>query len=155
MASYGDIMLITRIFPLISFVAIIGFSGCSTNVDGHNPSSSVYAELGGSKKIEEIVENFVVEIERDPVILAYFDGADINRFIDKLSEQICHRTGGPCEYSGDTMEQVHGGMNITEADFNRTVDLLINAMNKADVPHPLQNKVLRVLAPTRDEMLYL
>ena len=53
------------------------------------------------------------------------------------------------------MEQVHGGMNITEADFNRTVDLLINSMNKADIPHPLQNKVLRVLAPTRDEMLYL
>jgi hemoglobin len=155
MANYGDIMLITRIFPLICFVTAMGLSGCATTVKDTDPSSSVYAQLGGSKKIEEIVENFVVEIERDPIILAYFDGADINRFIDKLSEQICHRTGGPCEYSGDTMEQVHGGMNITEADFNRTVDLLINAMNKADIPHPLQNKVLRVLAPTRDEMLYL
>ncbi|WP_332249001.1 MULTISPECIES: group I truncated hemoglobin [unclassified Alteromonas] len=124
-------------------------AGCASQ------SNSVYHQLGGNEKVEQIVENFVVEIERDPVILAYFEGADINRFVEKLSEQICSRTGGPCSYTGDTMAQVHGGMNITEADFNRTVDLLINAMNKADVPHRLQNKVLRALAPTRDEMLYL
>ncbi len=127
---------------------VLALAGCAST------SSTVYQQLGGEAKVKEIVENFVTEIENDPVILAYFDGADIDRFIEKLSEQICQRTGGPCEYSGDTMEQVHGGMNITEAHFNRTVDLLINAMDRAQVPHRLQNQVLAVLAPTREEMLY-
>ncbi|WP_100657476.1 group I truncated hemoglobin [Alteromonas flava] len=128
---------------------------CLLTVACASRSSSVYEQLGGAEKVTEIVENFVVEIEQDPTILAYFEGANIDRFIEKLSEQICQRTGGPCEYTGDSMEKVHGGMNITEADFNRTVDLLINAMNKAQIPHPLQNEVLAVLAPTRKEMLYL
>lgn len=118
-------------------------------------SASVYSQLGGSSGVNQIVENFVTEIENDPVILSYFEGADIDRFVEKLSEQICQRTGGPCSYTGDSMAQVHAGMQISESDFNRTVDLLINAMNKADIPHPLQNKVLAALAPTRNEMLYL
>ncbi|WP_338063487.1 group 1 truncated hemoglobin [Alteromonas facilis] len=131
----------------ITFSALV--MGCASRQE------SVYMQLGGESKVTEIVENFVMEIEKDPVILPYFEGANIDRFIEKLSEQICHRTGGPCEYSGDSMEKVHGGMNITETDFNRTVDLLINAMNKASVPHRLQNQVLQALAPTRKEMLYM
>lgn len=102
----------------------------------------------------EIVDNFVYQIEYDAQILAYFEGSNIDRFKDKLTEQICFLSGGPCEYTGDSMEQVHQGMNITETDFNRTVDLLINAMNDADVPHTLQNQLLARLAPTRQEMLY-
>ncbi|MBT0586604.1 group I truncated hemoglobin [Alteromonas oceanisediminis] len=138
-----------KILSTLLLLSSIGLSACTTT------SQSVYEQLGGAPKVDQIVENFVVEIENDPVILAYFEGANIDRFVEKLSEQICHRTGGPCEYTGDSMAQVHAGMNINQRDFNRTVDLLINAMNKADVPHPLQNQVLKVLAPTRDEMLYL
>ncbi len=133
--------------PLTILLLII--SGCAAKQE------SVYSQLGGQSKIDEIVDNFVSEIEFDETILRYFEGSNIDRFKEKLSEQICKRTGGPCEYTGDSMEAVHTGMNITEGDFNRTVDLLINAMDKADVPHRLQNQILKVLAPTRDEMLYL
>ncbi|GAC16742.1 group I truncated hemoglobin [Aliiglaciecola lipolytica] len=139
-------------FNLPNALALLLFvlGGCATN-----SSSTVYEQLGGASKVSEIVDNFVWEIEYDEQILPYFEGANIDRFKQKLSEQICVVTNGPCEYTGDTMQQVHTGMNITEHHFNRTVDLLINAMNKANVPHPLQNKVLKGLAPTRKDMLYL
>lgn len=122
--------------------------GCASS------SSSLYAEMGGKDKVAQIVDNFIYEIEYNPTILPYFEGSDIARFREKLSEQICMVSGGPCSYSGDTMEQVHAGMDINEADFNLTVDLLINAMNKADVPHRLQNRLLAKLAPMRGDMLY-
>ena len=64
-------------------------------------------------------------------------------------------TGGPCEYTGDDMEQVHAGMNISESDFNHGVDLFIAAMTKANIHHTIQNKILAVIATTRDEMIYL
>lgn len=132
-----------------AFVVVAALlSGCASQPE------SLYSELGGEDKVTEIVNNFVTEIEYDPVILAYFEGSDIDRFITKFEEQICMVSGGGCEYTGDTMEQVHGGMNITETDFNRTVDLLIDAMDKADVPHPLQNRLLNKLAPMRSQMLY-
>ncbi len=117
-------------------------------------STTLYEELGGKTKINEIVINFVTEIEYNEEILPYFQGSDIERFIEKFSEQICAISGGPCRYSGEDMETVHSGMKITESHFNITVDLLINAMNEAGVAHTTQNKLLARLAPTRNNMLY-
>lgn len=130
------------------FVLCAGLIACASTEE------SLYNEIGGAPKVAEIVDNFIYEIEYDPVILAYFEGSDIERFRTKLTEQLCMVTNGPCNYTGDSMERVHGGMNITEADFNRTVDLLINAMNKAGVSHRHQNRILSELAPMRDQMLY-
>ncbi len=139
-------MVIRRFIQI--FLLCAGITSCASTSD------SLYNDIGGESKVAEIVDNFIYEIEYDPVILAYFEGSDIARFRTKLTEQICMVTDGPCSYSGDTMEQVHGGMNITEADFNRTVDLLINAMNKAGVSHRHQNQILAELAPMRSQMLY-
>lgn len=65
----------------------------------------------------------------------------------------CVNTGGDCKYTGNSMVQVHTGMNISEADFNRTVELLINAMTKAGVSHPMQNRILEKLAPMRANII--
>lgn len=139
-------MVIRRLFLVC--VVCVGLAACASTSD------SLYKDIGGEAKVAEIVDNFIYEIEYDPIILSYFEGSDIARFRAKLIEQLCMVTGGPCSYSGDTMEQVHGGMSITETDFNRTVDLLINAMTKADVSHTHQNRILAELAPMRSQMLY-
>lgn len=131
---------------LVALLLLI--TGCASS------PATLYDELGGKSKVAEITDNFIYEIEYNPTILAYFEGSDIGRFREKFTEQICMVSGGPCDYTGDTMEQIHGGMNINEADFNLTVDLLINAMNKAGVPHRLQNRLLAKLAPMRSDMLY-
>ncbi len=123
-------------------------SGCASRSD------TLYVQMGGQQKIDEIVENFVYEIEFNSTILPFFADTDITRFSEKFAEQLCMFADGPCQYSGDTMEQVHGGMNITEAQFNLTVDLFIAAMNKAGVPHRLQNQLLSRMATTREQMLY-
>ncbi|WP_229333646.1 group 1 truncated hemoglobin [Glaciecola sp. MH2013] len=119
-----------------------------------NKNSTLYEQLGGQNKLEEIADNFVDEISFDAQIYPYFANSNIKRFKNKLVEQLCVMSEGPCQYSGDTMEQVHTGMNITERDFNRTVDLFIAAMTKAGISHPLQNRLLKEMAQTRDQMLY-
>lgn len=120
----------------------------------HTNSRSLYDELGGMPAIEKITDYFIEEISFDQQIVQHFKDSDIDRFRAKLIEQICNESGGPCDYSGDSMVEVHTGMKITEAEFNRTVDLLINAMNKAGIPHPTQNKLLARLAPMRGDIIY-
>lgn len=132
------------------FLAAILLSSCVNQLH----SESVYQSLGGYQKVEEIAHNYILEIEKDPVIFEYFKESDVERYRIKIIEHICYHTGGPCEYTGDDMERVHDGMNITESDFNRGVDLLINAMNDADIPHRVQNKVLAIFAPMRKEIIY-
>ena len=132
---------------LLTVVLIL--SGCTPT------KQTTFEQLGGLPKIEEIADNFIAEIERDEIMFEFFKDSNIDRFREKLIEHLCHLTGGGCTYTGDTMEQVHSGMNISEGDFNHSVDLFINAMDKAGIAHPIQNKVLKVMAPTRREMLYL
>ena len=87
-------------------------------------------------------------------ILAFFLDTNIDRFREKFIERICVHLDGPCEYSGDDMLSVHKGMGITEADFNRVVELLINSMTKVGITHRLQNQFLARFAPMRSDMIY-
>ena len=48
---------------------------------------------------------------------------------------------------------MHTGMNISEKDFNRVVELLINAMDEQQIPQRLQNTLLERLAPMRSEVI--
>ncbi len=138
-----------NIMKYICVVLILWLSACATQY------KSVYQQMGGHTKIELIVEYFITEIEYDETMFNFFQDSNIDRFREKLTEHLCILTGGPCEYTGDTMEQVHAGMNITESDFNHSVDLFIQAMNKAKIPHTIQNKILGKIAPIRKSMIYL
>lgn len=134
-------------YLIIGTVFII--SGCASN-----QSQNLYQALGGEPKINDIVDNFIEEISFDERTYAFFKDSNMGRFKEKLSEQLCVLADGPCTYTGDTMEQVHTGMNISESEFNHGVDLFINAMEKADIPHTLQNRLLKEMAKTRNQMIY-
>lgn len=132
-------------------VSVLVLMGCAVSSP---PTPSVYKQMGGNEKVVEVVDNFIAEIEYSPEIFPYFEHSNVNRFREKLIEHLCMLTGGPCEYTGDSMLQVHGGMGITEHDFNLGVDLFINAMDKAGIAHTVQNKVIATMVPTRADIIY-
>ncbi|RLU01405.1 MAG: group 1 truncated hemoglobin [Ketobacter sp.] len=125
-------------------------SACQTAPAG----DALYQELGGMEGITEITDNFIYEIGFDENIVRHFQETNLDRFREKFIEQVCEVSGGPCTYSGDSMVEVHTNMNVTEAEFNRTVDLLVAAMNRSGIPHPVQNQLLARLAPTRPDIIY-
>ena len=67
---------------------------------------------------------------------------------------MCTSVNGPCEYNGDSMVDIHTGMNIDEKDFNRVVELLIAAMEDEGIGYSTQNKVLKALAPLRSDIIH-
>lgn len=123
-------------------------SGCASK------PSNLYQEIGGAEKVTQISDHFIEEIQFNKTIFHYFQASDVERFREKFIEHLCHVTDGGCQYTGDNMVRVHEGMNINENDFNLTVELLVNAMNKADIPHPTQNKLLNRLAKMRGDIIY-
>lgn len=139
--------------PLIAAILMVCswlLSACHTAPTG----SSLYQELGGMEGITDITNNFIYEIGFDENIVRHFQETNLDRFREKFIEQVCEVSGGPCTYSGDTMLDVHTKMNVTEAEFNRTVDLLVAAMNRSGIPHRVQNQLLARLAPTRPDIIY-
>ncbi|GAA6144011.1 group 1 truncated hemoglobin [Thalassolituus maritimus] len=127
---------------------------CSIVFSSSATAADYYEELGGQKGVEEIVDNFINEISFDPDIVTFFEGTDINRLREKLIEQFCMESGGPCEYTGDSMRDVHTGMNISKGQFNRIVELLQAAMDKAGTPQTAQNRLIRSLAPMRPDIIH-
>jgi hemoglobin len=114
---------------------------------------SLYRGLGEQAGITRIVEGMLLNAARNPRISHHFDDIDIERLRDKLVEQLCVEAGGPCEYSGDSMEESHKGLNIDRGDFNALVEDLIDAMDAEGIAVPLQNRLLARLAPMREQII--
>ena len=121
----------------------------------HQPpkDDSLYRELGEQAGITRIVEGMLLNIAADPRIVRHYENIDIERLRDKLVEQICVETGGPCTYTGDSMEESHKGQNLTPSDFNALVENLQEAMSAQNVPMPAQNRLLARLAPMRAQVI--
>ena len=95
----------------------------------------------------------LLNIAKDPRIVGHFANVDITLLRDKLVQQLCVETGGPCQRSGDSMEEVHKGLKLTRSDFNALVEDLIAAMDTQGVPVPVQNRLLARLAPMRGQII--
>ena len=74
---------------------------------------SLYRALGEEPGIVRIVEGMLLGSARDPRIARHFRDIDIERLREKLIEQLCFESGGPCVYTGDSMEESHKGMRLT------------------------------------------
>lgn len=118
------------------------------------PANSLYLDLGENSGIAKLVEDFINEILVDEHIGFYFEEAELDRFHDKLVEQICHLSGGPCQYTGKTMQKIHTDLDITEAHFNALVEALMKAMDNNHISVSVQNQLLALLVPMRQDILY-
>ncbi len=128
-------------------VLLVVTSGCTTQ-------KSLYDELGQKPGLDRIAARLIANIGEDDAIRPYFENTNLDRFYEMFSLHICSVVDGPCTYTGDDMVVTHVGMNVSEADFNRLVDILIEAMNEEGIPHPVQNRLLAKLVPMRSEIIY-
>ena len=117
-------------------------------------AETLYDDLGGQQGVANIIDDFIVEISFDKNIYPFFKNTDIERLRSKLQDQFCMVSNGPCEYSGDTMEAVHAGMQIDKSQFNRVVELLQNAMTNQGVSYADQNRLIQRLAPMRADIIH-
>ena len=124
-------------------------SGCATQTS----HDSLYSELGEKAGITKLVEGYITEISYRPELAKHFVNTNFTRLRDKLVEQICEISGGPCTYSGDNMIKVHTGMHINESEFNQGVDALIVVMGREGVATTTQNKLLARLATLRGDII--
>ncbi|RTE87437.1 MULTISPECIES: group 1 truncated hemoglobin [Gammaproteobacteria] len=116
-------------------------------------AESLYQQLGEQQGISALVEQMLFNIADDRRIRHHFEGSDLSRVHEMLTEQICDLSGGPCTYSGEDMETSHSGMGVTRSDFNALVENLQLAMDDLDVPTGTQNQLLALLAPMHHEIV--
>jgi len=139
---------------MIVVATFLGPVGCATAPPA--PAPSVYRQLGGREGIALIVDDFVANVLADNRINERFKGlqpAAVSRVKSNLADQICDATGGPCAYVGRDMKTVHRGMKITEAEWNATVEALVKALDKNNVPAGAKNALLGALGPMKADIV--
>jgi hemoglobin len=83
-------------------------------------SGSLFERLGGSSRIDALVDDIVARHMENPAIRArfrpYLDTPEKLAVTKKhLSAFLEAGSGGPAQYSGRSMRDAHRGMNISEA----------------------------------------
>ncbi|WP_308633158.1 group 1 truncated hemoglobin [Massilia sp. R2A-15] len=119
----------------------------------HAADDATYAGLGGQQGIRNIVATLIPLIQADPRIKESFADSDMKHIGMRLEEQFCMLSGGPCEYKGEPMKEVHGGLKVTNAQFNALAEDLQVAMERNGVPSHVQNKLVAKLAPMQREIV--
>jgi len=116
-------------------------------------SRTLYRELGGKDGIGKVVDLFLAKVDNDLRINLFFEKTDHKDLRNLVIEQLCQASGGPCVYSGRSMEEAHSGMNLTDADFAAFVEDLIAALDELKVPKASQDKLLALLGPMKPQVV--
>ena len=140
---------------VLVMIAVVGLSACATTQEA--PAGvSLYKQLGGREGIALVVDDFVVNVVADVRINARFKAlppVQVFKLKSNLADQICDATGGPCAYVGRDMKTTHKGMNVTEAEWGATVEALVKALDKNNVPAGAKTALLGTLAPMKADIV--
>lgn len=114
---------------------------------------SVYKDFGEKEGLVALMNDLMVNLVDDPRTRPFFADADQKHIKAELVDQFCVILGGPCQYTGKSMEESHRKLAIDEAAFNALVEDLQRAMDKRKIPFRAQNKLLAKLAPMHREII--
>lgn len=150
--------LLTRaiLIPMAALILTACASGPSDAPSSAPATPTLYQRLGGREAIKQVVDDFVANLAADPRVNARFKGLDaakVAKLQTDLADQICDVTGGPCAYLGRDMKTVHAGMNITEAEWNATVEDLVKTLNKFKVGPKEQQELLSALGGMKKDIV--
>ena len=138
-----------------SFFAV-NLGACASMSSQAPAAPSLYKRLGGREGIALVVGDFTANMVADPRVNARFKDAkpnDVEKFKSNLADQICEATGGPCSYLGKDMKTAHKDMRITEAEWDATVENLVKALDKHNVPAQSKQELLGVLGPMKKDIV--
>jgi hemoglobin len=114
---------------------------------------SLYARMGGEPVIRVVVSDTLDQVVADHQLGRSFEKVDVDRVKRLLVEQICELAGGGCHYSGDSMREVHGGHQISEAEFYGLVQILRDNLKRHHVRQRERNELLVLLAPMKRDVV--
>jgi len=114
---------------------------------------TLYVDMGGKAGIDRMVDEVEKVYLADPRIKDIFSESNMERLNAKLKEDFCMVAGGPCIYTGHSMEATHKGLHLTNANFNALVEDLQTAMDTCGIAFATQNRFLARLAPMQHQVV--
>ena len=74
-------------------------------------------------------------------------------FRQKNKNLVCNVTGGPCKIISRPAKTVHGGLGITEREFNIVVEHLVQTLEKFNVPQAEKSELLEIISSLKPDIV--
>lgn len=131
-----------------------GSAPAAMNSAGVQDKKTLYTRLGGYDAIAAVVDDFITRLATDKRFERFFVGFSNDskkKLRQHILDQFCVAAGGPCVYMGRDMKTTHGGLGITEADWDAAAKHLVASLDKYKVPEAEKNDLLAfVVAQKKD-----
>ena len=114
---------------------------------------TLFADLGGHDGVTRIISTASGIWLSDDRIKDTFAESNVPRLGRLIYDQICHITGGGCDYRGQDMVKAHRGLHLRTAQFNAMAEDLQTAMDRLGVASSTQNRLVALLAPMHRDIV--
>jgi hemoglobin len=117
---------------------------------------SLYQRLGGYDAIAAVSDEFIARLATDEQEKRFFIGFSTDSKIhirQLLVDLVCKSTGGPCFYTGRDMKTAHAGAGITKQDWERSLKIFGEVLNKFKVPDKEQQELAALLVPLEKDVV--
>ncbi len=117
---------------------------------------SLYERVGGYNALAAVVDDFIGRLVSDKQFEKFFIGHSVDskkRIRQHILDQFCAATGGPCVYTGRDMKTTHGGLGITEADWDAAAKHLAASLDKFKVPAKEKGELLAFVTTLKKDIV--
>jgi hemoglobin len=115
--------------------------------------TSTYEEIGGQDALIAVVDDFYDRVLADPELATFFTGANMPRLKGMQVEFFAAALGGPDEYRGRSMKEVHRGRGVARRHFDLVAGHLTAALTAAGVPAGTVETIIGTIAPLADDIV--
>jgi hemoglobin len=143
-------------FQRTMFSALIFSLLLATTVIVRGQEKSLYERVGGYNALAAVVDDFVGRLVSDKQFEKFFAGHSIDsqkRIRQHILDQFCAATGGPCIYTGRDMKTTHGGLGITESQWDAAAKHLAASLDKFKVPEKEKGELLAFVTSLKKDIV--
>jgi hemoglobin len=138
---------------LLSLALSLGLTAIAS---GQQAGKSLYQRLGGYDAIAAFADDFIGRLASDPQFTKFFGGFSTDskkKLRQRLVDQLCQATGGPCIYTGRSMKESHAGLGITEKEWDAGAKHILASLDKLKVQHREKDEVMALVATLKKDIV--
>lgn len=117
-------------------------------------TQSLYEKLGGEEAISKVVDYFYKLVLSDDAVNHFFEHTDMKQQREHQKKFLSFALGGPHQYTGQSMEKAHEGMNIQPVHFEAIVNHLCKSLEHFNVGEDDIDQVLSKVESLRVDIMY-
>lgn len=151
-------LTIKRAVLLLGLLGAIAVTAAAQHPMTITPTTqkSLYERVGGYDALAAVVDEFIGRLATDKRFERFFVGFSTDskkKLRQHILDQFCVATGGPCVYMGRDMKTTHGGLGITEADWDAAAKHLAASIDKFKVPEKEKGELLAFVTSLKKDIV--